>query len=788
MTIIKRADLGRPLTWDELDDNFRQVDELTAAASAAVSSASASATAAATSATASATSATDAANSAANAATAIVSAVKSTVSFTTGGTLNSNLDRITDGTYLYYWTGAYPVTVPADSTVIGTGGVGVGFWAVDTDQLLRTSLGAIDGASNIGWASYAQIRAYTGDMTRINCYGVSVLGDGGEGVFILDSSDSTTVDNNCTVLVDLLSRRWKRLFTGDILAEWSGMMTTDETDEPQDDAFKNCLLAATAASIGGYPQRIIRFPKRGTVKFAQQHNIRCGVFSESDDYAPVKNLGGKFGLIGKIALDGVGGIFIVQANSPHIELEIDNGSLEYTTEPASTQVGIRMEAMIMNPYIDIKGYNYPGKVLYSTGKGAASDVSAIWPDLTTALPSIQNVAHFSMRTNKCGQGFYLENTGSGFGHIDSVWEQLNTNASVLKNMYDVTIRSYEDFVAPLTLLGGLIIDSCGTITVDNLLIGSGGGPHVRIWDTPAITIKRIFSVNGGPTYAQTVAGQYALEICNSRVGIGLIDSYYPGEFLRTGYNATVTIGHINGWYMSRVTHQVCDTDYLQYNGSRVGQVNDTSEVIINSGVFYNLNYAAGGYDPQSVYYVHPSVAGGELTLNNVKHRQTHSGHTGTTEAQTYIAEVTTTSNAFFFNSRNTKWDDNNFNYVIYLEKEYQLGDFQSSQTAFTRIRYGSGNQSTFSMRDAPHPDLGTTTPSIDGSNWTYNYRRPGKYNGTLTLGASSSVVVSVNGQPVFSTSTQGAHTLNLKLYYQEIVTIVTTGTVTLTGSTWRYTV
>ena len=137
MTIIKRADLGRPLTWDELDDNFQQVDDLTAAASAAVSSASASATAAASSAASSATSATDAANSAANAAAAIVSAVKSTVTFTTGGTLNSNLDRISDGTYLYYWTGSYPITVPASSTVDGTGGIGIGFWAVDTDLLLR---------------------------------------------------------------------------------------------------------------------------------------------------------------------------------------------------------------------------------------------------------------------------------------------------------------------------------------------------------------------------------------------------------------------------------------------------------------------------------------------------------------------------------------------------------------------------------------------------------------------------------------------------------------------------
>lgn len=140
MTIIKRADLGRPLTWDELDDNFQQVDNLTAAASAAVSSAAASATAAAGSAAASANSATAAATSAANAAATLTSAVKSTITFTTGGTLNSNLDRISDGTYLYYWTGAYPVTVPASSTVTGTGGIAVGFWAVDNDQLLRNIL------------------------------------------------------------------------------------------------------------------------------------------------------------------------------------------------------------------------------------------------------------------------------------------------------------------------------------------------------------------------------------------------------------------------------------------------------------------------------------------------------------------------------------------------------------------------------------------------------------------------------------------------------------------------
>lgn len=39
MTFIKRADLGRPLTWDELDSNFQQVDTYAAAAASSASAA-----------------------------------------------------------------------------------------------------------------------------------------------------------------------------------------------------------------------------------------------------------------------------------------------------------------------------------------------------------------------------------------------------------------------------------------------------------------------------------------------------------------------------------------------------------------------------------------------------------------------------------------------------------------------------------------------------------------------------------------------------------------------------
>lgn len=91
-------------------------------------------------ATSASSSAVSAANSAVEASSAVVDAVKQQITFTSGGILYSALDRISDGTYLYYWTGVFPVTIPPDSSVSGTGGIGVGFWAVDNDLLLRTSL------------------------------------------------------------------------------------------------------------------------------------------------------------------------------------------------------------------------------------------------------------------------------------------------------------------------------------------------------------------------------------------------------------------------------------------------------------------------------------------------------------------------------------------------------------------------------------------------------------------------------------------------------------------------
>lgn len=159
MTIIKRADLGRPLTWDELDDNFQQVDDLTAAASAAVSSAAASATAAAGSATNSLNSANSAASSADDAAASATVAINalmnstfepSSFDFTTGGTLdttdrNKAVYNPADNNW-YSWSGTLPKTVAAGEDPTSDSN-----WRPRTDQLLRQNLSAESGSSLIGY-------------------------------------------------------------------------------------------------------------------------------------------------------------------------------------------------------------------------------------------------------------------------------------------------------------------------------------------------------------------------------------------------------------------------------------------------------------------------------------------------------------------------------------------------------------------------------------------------------------------------------------------------------------
>ena len=99
------------------------------------------------------------------------------------------------------------------------------------NELLMNALNSVGGAGLVGAANYAQIRAYTGTSTKINCYGISNIFDGGDGVFVRDDNDITSADNGGTLLVDLLGRRWRRIYDGNVWVDWfRAAGDADDTD------------------------------------------------------------------------------------------------------------------------------------------------------------------------------------------------------------------------------------------------------------------------------------------------------------------------------------------------------------------------------------------------------------------------------------------------------------------------------------------------------------------------------------------------------------------------------
>lgn len=80
--------------------------------------------------------------------------------------------------------------------------------------------------------TYALLRAYSGPVTAFFVRGRDNVFDGAFGQFRADSADTTSVDNDCTVLVDAINRRWKRVYIGKASPMWAGAvgdMVADDT-------------------------------------------------------------------------------------------------------------------------------------------------------------------------------------------------------------------------------------------------------------------------------------------------------------------------------------------------------------------------------------------------------------------------------------------------------------------------------------------------------------------------------------------------------------------------------
>ena len=78
------------------------------------------------------------------------------------------------------------------------------------------------GSQVIQTPTYNTLRAYNGAATISYVAGRANDQDGAAGTFAVDEADTTSADNDCTILVDALDRRWKRQYNGGVYVAWAG--------------------------------------------------------------------------------------------------------------------------------------------------------------------------------------------------------------------------------------------------------------------------------------------------------------------------------------------------------------------------------------------------------------------------------------------------------------------------------------------------------------------------------------------------------------------------------------
>lgn len=131
----------------------------------------------------------------------------------------------------------------------------------DPDQL-EQRLSALDGESVVGGATYTQIRASNVNGNQIKCLGRSANRDGGEGWFFLDASDTTTADDDGTVLIDAAGRRWKRSYDGPRKGAWFGVISNGMDINSNLSNALNIGLGQVEVKDGQYPslnfQQVLR--------------------------------------------------------------------------------------------------------------------------------------------------------------------------------------------------------------------------------------------------------------------------------------------------------------------------------------------------------------------------------------------------------------------------------------------------------------------------------------------------------------------------------------------------
>lgn len=111
-------------------------------------------------------------------------------------------------------------------------------------QAMMTATTTSDGGVAV-IENYALLRSNTNaSATKAIVIGRATATDGAGGTFTVDKTDTTTADNDGTVLVDTLGRRWKRFFQGGVRLEWFGAIA-DYTGTPLYDGADGSRVTGT---------------------------------------------------------------------------------------------------------------------------------------------------------------------------------------------------------------------------------------------------------------------------------------------------------------------------------------------------------------------------------------------------------------------------------------------------------------------------------------------------------------------------------------------------------------
>lgn len=226
----------------------------TTAASTATTKASEAATSADTAAAASTTATTKADEAAASAAAAAASADMYDDRYlgpkASDPTLDNDGDPLQVGAEYFntalnlkkVWTGSQWIVSTADSQNVGYAPTGE-----TVEQALDVRLPEI--------GTYALLRTYTGDVTAYYVRGRANLLDYGHGIFRVDAADTTSADNDWSIIVDALGRRWKLEGRQDIDVRRFGVKADGVTVDTT--ALAACFAAAAEKTVHVYEGTVL---------------------------------------------------------------------------------------------------------------------------------------------------------------------------------------------------------------------------------------------------------------------------------------------------------------------------------------------------------------------------------------------------------------------------------------------------------------------------------------------------------------------------------------------------